>query len=91
MRKNMKRAIPGFEGGGKIRETGIALVHKGEYIVPAEGSEALVEQVKANEETVVNYYFPVEIEIIGELSEKDQEVMEARIWEKLQNALDTIT
>ena len=34
--------VPGFAAGGRVDRTGIALVHEGEYIVPAAGSEAVV-------------------------------------------------
>lgn len=46
----------------RVERTGIALVHEGERIFPAEGSAAGIAATPAG---VVNYYFPVEIEIIG--------------------------
>jgi hypothetical protein len=46
----------------RVDRTGIALVHEGERIFPAEGSAALFGALGPN---VVNYHFPVEIEIIG--------------------------
>ncbi len=49
-------------GARRVERTGLAVVHDDEMIVPAEGSEAVLAQTGAN---VVNYYFPVEIEIIG--------------------------
>lgn len=79
--------IPAFQTGGVVRETGLALVHEGEYIMPAPGSEAAIEPAQMGDQ-VVNYYFPVEIVIVGSLSEEEQEIMEARIWEKLTDALD---
>jgi hypothetical protein len=27
-------ALPGFKKGGKVKKTGLALVHKGEYVLP---------------------------------------------------------
>jgi hypothetical protein len=45
-----------------VLRTGLALVHEGERIYPAEGSAAKVVPAEGN---VVNYYFPVEIEVIG--------------------------
>jgi len=45
-----------------VERTGLALVHQGERIYPDEGAAALLIPSTAN---VVNYYFPVEIEIIG--------------------------
>lgn len=46
----------------RVERTGIALVHEGERIFPAEDSAAAIAASKAG---VVNYYFPVEIEIVG--------------------------
>jgi hypothetical protein len=46
----------------RVERTGIALVHEGERIYPAEGSAAVLGTLGP---AVVNYYFPVEIEIIG--------------------------
>jgi hypothetical protein len=45
-----------------VTKTGLAVVHEREVIYPAEGSAALLGAVRP---AVVNYYFPVEIEIIG--------------------------
>ncbi len=47
----------------RVLRTGIALVHKGELVLPAAGSEAQAEQVIEDSQTVVHYYFPVEIEV----------------------------
>jgi hypothetical protein len=77
--------IPKFAEGGLVRETGLALVHEGEYIMPAPGSEALIEPVQMG--GAINYYFPVEIIIVGSLPEAEREAIEARIWEKLHEAL----
>jgi hypothetical protein len=46
----------------RVERTGIALVLEGERIYPAEGSAAVLGTLGP---AVVNYYFPVEIEIIG--------------------------
>lgn len=45
-----------------VLRTGLALVHEGERIYPDEDSAA---KLVAGEANIVNYYFPVEIEIIG--------------------------
>ena len=29
--------VPQYKKGGRVRKTGVALVHKGEYVVPAKG------------------------------------------------------
>ena len=83
--------IPEFQSGGRVRETGIALVHEGEYIMPAPGSEAEIAPTEMNMQGVVNYYFPVEIVIVGTLPEEERESIEAQIWENLNDALERIT
>jgi hypothetical protein len=45
-----------------VLRTGLAVVHEGERIYPAEDSAAKLVSAEAN---IVNYYFPVEIEVIG--------------------------
>ena len=60
--------LSGATHGGKaarVTRTGIALVHEGELVLPAGGSEAEAEQVAADDRSVINYYFPVEIEVRG--------------------------
>jgi hypothetical protein len=46
----------------RVERTGIALVHEGERIFPTEDSAAGLAAMRGG---VVNYYFPVEIEVIG--------------------------
>lgn len=82
--------IPAFQAGGVVRETGIALVHEGEYIMPAPGSEATIEPAQLSGEGVVNYYFPVEIVIAGSLPEEEREAIEARIWERLSEEVQRL-
>jgi hypothetical protein len=53
-------------GGGhaaRVTSTGLAVVHAGELILPAAGSEAQAEQVVADDRTHVSYVFPVEVEV----------------------------
>lgn len=59
------RSISGRSGGRatRIRRTGLALVHEGELVLPAAGSEAAAEVVAHDDRVTVNYYFPVEIEV----------------------------
>ena len=52
-------------GPARVTRTGIALVHEGELILPAAGSEAAAETVAADDRTVVHYHFPVEVEVRG--------------------------
>lgn len=55
----------------RVTRTGIALVHEGELITAAPGSEAGGEQIARGDATVVQYIFPVEIEVRSIGSELD--------------------
>jgi len=79
--------LPAFAAGGYVRETGLAVVHEGEYILPAPGSEATIDAVPHAGAAVVNYYFPVEIEIAGSLAEEDRAAIQSTIWSQLLDAL----
>lgn len=83
--------LPMFQSGGFVKETGLALVHEGEYITPAPGSEAMIEPAQMTTQGVVNYYFPVEVVIVGSLPEEEHAAIEARIWENLGDALERMT
>jgi hypothetical protein len=74
--------VPGFETGGRVERTGVALVHEGEYSVPAAGSEALVSG--GGRKVVVNYHFPVEIEVVGAVDD----AVVARVVERVFTELD---
>lgn len=67
--------IPAFGAGGRVDETGLALVHEGEWIMPAPGSEATISPagMEGGVGPVINYFFPVEIEVVGELSQAEME------------------
>ena len=58
----------------RVERTGLALVHEGERIHPAEGYVAPLSPVGGG--SVVNYYFPVEIEIIGDASKVVEQLCE---------------
>ena len=47
----------------RIRRTGIALVHEGELILPAAGSEAQADRVGDDAQSIIHYHFPGEIEV----------------------------
>lgn len=83
--------IPLFQAGGVVRETGLAIVHEGEYIMPAPGSEAVIEPAGTMAQGTINYYFPVEIVIVGSLPEQEHAAIAARIWESLGEALERIS
>jgi hypothetical protein len=48
----------------RVMRTGLALVHAGELVLPAAGSEAQAEQVADDDRAVIAYHFPVEIEVV---------------------------
>jgi hypothetical protein len=83
--------IPGFEAGGLVERTGIALVHEGEYIVPAPGSEAVVSPAGADARAgqVINYYFPVEVEVLGSLSPEQLQRVAAYVYADLRTELES--
>jgi hypothetical protein len=78
-------SVPGYAAGGRVERTGIALVHEGEYVLPAPGSEASISPADAHAGQVVNYYFPVEIEIVGALDGAHLQ----RVCDHVFNQLDT--
>lgn len=73
--------------GGRVERTGIALVHEGEYIVPAPGSEAMVSG--SGESTVVNYHFPIEIEVVGAVDGAVVGEVVARVFAELDRELSS--
>jgi hypothetical protein len=81
--------IPSFLQGGRVERTGIALVHEGEYIVPAEDSEAAVTYPGQPETagTVLSYEFPVRVEVVGELTESHIHAVARHVFDELDTAL----
>jgi hypothetical protein len=80
--------VPAYAAGGRVDRTGIALVHEGEYIVPATGSEAIISPADA-EGTVVNYYFPVQVEVVGCLPDDEVQRVADHIFTVLDRELAT--
>ena len=76
--------VPGFAAGGRVDRTGIALVHEGEYIVPAAGSEALISPAQG---PVVNYYFPVQVEVVGSLPDDEVQRVAGYVFAELDREL----
>ena len=56
---------PNGNGAAKVTRTGIALVHEGEIVLPAAGSEAQAEQVADDARASIHYFFPVEVEVVS--------------------------
>jgi hypothetical protein len=70
--------------GSRVERTGIALVHEGEYIVPQAGSEAVVSPPG---EAVVNYYFPVQVEVVGSLPDGEVQRVAGYVFDQLDREL----
>jgi hypothetical protein len=83
--------VPTFASGGLVKETGLAVVHEGEYIMPDPGSKAEIGPGDISGQGVINFYFPVEVVIVGTLPEAEKAALEARIWESLGDALERMT
>ena len=69
--------VRGFAGGGRVDKTGIALVHEGEYIGYA----------PPGQEHPMTMHFPVEIEVIGELTDAHKQAVAEYIYDQLESAL----
>jgi hypothetical protein len=83
-------ALPAFQSGGLVERTGIALVHEGEYILPSPGSEAMISSVHIDRGAqVVNYYFPVEVQLIGALSDEQLRACADFVYDELLDAART--
>jgi hypothetical protein len=68
-----------------VERAGIALVHEGERIVAATDAAAMLVGAPAQ---VVNYYFPVEVEVIGA---GGAEALAERIYDALQRELRALS
>jgi len=80
--------MPGFATGGRVERTGIALVHEGEYIVPQPGSEAVISPWP-DSGGVINYYFPVRIEVVGSLPDAEVRRVADHVFGELDRELNT--
>jgi hypothetical protein len=82
-------ALPGFATGGRVTKTGLAVVHRGEYLVPAVGSEAELthEPPAGGGGPVIHYHFPIEVEVVGTLGEQHIRRVARHIYEELGAAL----
>ncbi|MFI5529926.1 hypothetical protein ACIA8O_15430 [Kitasatospora sp. NPDC051853] len=80
--------LPAFEAGGRVERTGIALVHEGEYIVPAPGSEAVLSPgAGPGPDRRVVWNFPVEVEVVGELTGAQLDAVAQYVFDELDVAL----
>ena len=77
---------PAGARGARVLATGIALVHEGELVLPAAGSEAQAEAVLADERATINYYFPVEVEVRGAAAPPDGRLIADRaLWRAVRS------
>ncbi len=82
--------VVGGAGGraARVTRTGLALVHEGELVLPAAGSDAEAEIVAEDARSVVHYYFPVEIEVRAVGAAIDQHDFATRALDALAQAID---
>ncbi|HKE86166.1 MAG TPA: hypothetical protein VKB50_20540 [Vicinamibacterales bacterium] len=79
------------EGGAvRVEETGIALVHEGELIIPAAGSRAQAERAIADSRAVIHYHFPVEIEVRSAPNAIDPEDVIRLALQRLTAGMDSV-
>lgn len=82
MREGPRRA-------SRVTRTGIALVHVGELVLPAAGSEAQAEAVAVSDRTAVHYHFPVEIHVVDVGAAPDHDVIAGHTLELLLSGLQS--
>ena len=74
-------------GAKRVLETGIALVHEGELVLPAAGSEAQAEVVADDARAVIHYHFPVEIEVWAGGERADANAIATLVIERVSRRL----
>lgn len=72
----------------RVTRTGLALVHAGELVLPAAGSEAEAERVAEDDRAVIAYHFPVEIEVVVGGSTVDPDLLADLALSRLAEHLD---
>ncbi len=72
----------------RVTRTGLALVHEGELVLPAAGSEAQAVVVAEDARQVVHYHFPIEIVVQGRGAEPVD--VEAAIDRRLAALVDEL-
>jgi hypothetical protein len=74
-------------GAKRVLETGIALVHEGELVLPAAGNEVQAKRVADDARTVIHYHFPVEIEVWAGGQRTDANEIATLVFERLSRRL----
>lgn len=80
----------GTPGAARVRETGIALVHEGEVILPAAGSQAQADRVMEDARGIIHYHFPVEIEVRAASGQIDPEDLIRLTLRRLTAGLESV-
>lgn len=90
---------PHADTSGRVERTGIALVHEGDIVLPDPGSVAEVAHgpaadsglpdARAEGPDEVHYWFPVEIEVVGQLDPAAADAVVARVYEELSRELSS--
>lgn len=80
-----------LDAAQSVERTGLAIVHQGEYVLPASGAEALVGTAGRGADegpAEVHYWFPVKIEVVG-LDERVAGGVVSRVFDELQQELES--
>ena len=75
------------DGRDEMIEPGHSAEWPGVDVVPPADGFAVAE----GHGRTVSFYFPVEVVVIGALRDADRELLEARIWENLYDAIERTT
>jgi hypothetical protein len=76
--------MPAEENATYVERGGLVVVHQGDKIVAAPGSEAALASAAGAD---VDYYFPVHVVMVGDIGEETKQEIEGRIWDALYAAL----
>jgi hypothetical protein len=79
--------LPAFDVGGLVEQTGLAVLHEGEYVVPAPGSRARIRPPAEPAGEPVTYTFPVEVEVVGGLTDEHLRTVTRHVFDELDTAL----
>jgi hypothetical protein len=72
------------ENATYVERSGLAVVHQGEKIVAAPGSEAVLSARSGGE---AHYHFPIHVVMVGDIGEDARSEIVARVWDELHAAL----
>jgi hypothetical protein len=78
---------PTRRAAARVNATGLAVVHAGELIMPADGSDADLEFAAADPRAVIEYHFPVVVEI-RQADPPDPTTMAAQVAQHLIRGLE---